>query len=46
MAQFDVHGFDGILTTLERFGRFDDVAPKMMEAGSAAKRSRRRGVKA
>lgn len=33
MAQFDVHGFDGILTTLERFGRFDDVAPKMMEAG-------------
>lgn len=33
MAQFDVHGFDEIMATLSRFGRFDDVAPKMMDAG-------------
>lgn len=33
MAQFDVHGFDELMASLDRLGRFDDVAPKMMEAG-------------
>lgn len=33
MAQFDVHGFDELMAKLDRLGRFDDVAPKMMEAG-------------
>ena len=33
MASFEVSGFDELLTTLERLGKFDEVAPKMMEAG-------------
>lgn len=33
MAQFDVHGFEGLLSELERLGRIDEVAPKMMKAG-------------
>lgn len=33
MASFDVHGFNGLLEDLERLGRFDDIAPRMMEAG-------------
>lgn len=33
MAEFDVHGFENLLTELDRLGRFDEVAPKMMNAG-------------
>ena len=33
MATFELDGFDELLTTLERLGRFDEVAPKMMDAG-------------
>lgn len=33
MAQLDFHGFDELLAKLDRLGRFDEVAPKMMEAG-------------
>lgn len=33
MAQFDVHGFEGLLSELERLGRIDEIAPKMMNAG-------------
>lgn len=33
MAQFDVNGFDELLRKLDRLGRFEDVAPKMMDAG-------------
>ena len=33
MATFELDGFDEILTTLEHLGRFDEVAPKMMDAG-------------
>lgn len=33
MASFDIKGFDGILSELERLGKFEEVAPKMMEDG-------------
>lgn len=33
MAEFDVHGFEGFLKDLDRLGCFEDVAPKMMDAG-------------
>lgn len=33
MAEFDVHGFENLLTELDRIGRTDEVAPKMMNAG-------------
>ncbi len=33
MAQFDVHGFDGLMAELDRMGHLDEVAPKMMDAG-------------
>lgn len=33
MAQLDVHGIDALLSKLDRLGRFEEVAPKMMEAG-------------
>ena len=31
MAQFDIHVFDELIVQLERMGRFDDIAPKMLE---------------
>lgn len=31
MAQFDIYGFDQLIAQLDRMGRFDDVAPKMLE---------------
>ncbi len=31
MAQFDIHGFDEISAQLDRLGRFDEIAPKMLE---------------
>ena len=33
MAQFDIRGFDSIMDEVERLGRFDEIAPKMMQAG-------------
>lgn len=33
MARFNVKGFDELLEELERIGKLDDVAPKMLEAG-------------
>lgn len=33
MARFDIEGFDDILAQLDRMACFDEVAPKMMEAG-------------
>ncbi len=36
MAQFDVQGVDSLLSKLDRLGRFEEVAPKMMEAGMEA----------
>ncbi len=33
MAVFELNGFEEFLTTLERLGRFDEVAPEMMDAG-------------
>ena len=33
MAQFDISGFDSLLSKLERLGQFENIAPKMMEAG-------------
>lgn len=33
MARFDIEGFDDILAQLDRMARFDEVAPKMMDAG-------------
>lgn len=31
MAQFDIQGLDQLIAKLDRLGRFDDVAPKMLE---------------
>lgn len=31
MAQFDIHGFDEMMAQLDRLGRFDEIAPKMLE---------------
>lgn len=31
MARFDIQGFDQLLTELDRLGRFDEIAPKMLE---------------
>lgn len=33
MASFEVKGFEELLTQLDKLGRFDEVAPKMMKAG-------------
>lgn len=33
MAQFDVHGFESLLSELNRLGKIEEVAPKMMKAG-------------
>ena len=33
MASFEINGFDELMATLDRLGRFEEVAPKMMEAG-------------
>lgn len=33
MASFEVRGFEELLTQLDKLGRFDEVAPKMMKAG-------------
>ena len=33
MASFDVSGVDELMASLERLGKFEEVAPKMMEAG-------------
>lgn len=33
MGQFDIHGFEGLFAELERLGRTEDIAPRMMEAG-------------
>ncbi len=33
MATFDVHGFDELLAKLNETGKFDEIAPEMMEAG-------------
>ena len=33
MARFEVKGFDGILSKLDRMGQFERIAPKMMDAG-------------
>lgn len=30
---FDVHGFDGLMAELDRMGRLNEIAPKMMKAG-------------
>jgi len=31
MPQFDIHGLDELIAQLDRMGRFDEVAPKMLE---------------
>lgn len=31
MAQFDVKGFDELIAQLDRMGRFEEIAPKMLE---------------
>ena len=31
MAQFELHGFDDLMMQLDRLGRTDEVAPKMLE---------------
>ena len=31
MAHFDIHGFDELMAELSRLGRFDEIAPKMLE---------------
>ena len=31
MAQFELHGFDDLMMQLDRIGRTDEVAPKMLE---------------
>ncbi|MEY8428700.1 hypothetical protein AALA00_13515 [Lachnospiraceae bacterium 46-15] len=31
MAQFDVRGLDELVATLERVGRLDEIAPKMLK---------------
>lgn len=31
MAAFDIKGLDELMTTLDRMGRFDEIAPKMLE---------------
>ena len=33
MAQFDIHGIDEFARKLERMGRLDEIAPKMLEDG-------------
>lgn len=33
MAEFDVHGFENLFAELERLGKSESAAPKMMEAG-------------
>ena len=33
MASFEINGFDELMATLDRLGRFEEVAPKMMESG-------------
>ena len=33
MASFEVRGFEELLAQLDKLGRFDEVAPKMMKAG-------------
>lgn len=33
MAQFDIQGIDDLMAKLDRLGRFETVAPKMLEAG-------------
>lgn len=33
MSQFDINGFDEMLSVLDRLGQFDRIAPQMMEAG-------------
>lgn len=33
MARFDVHGFEEMLQRLDRLGKFEEIAPKMMDAG-------------
>lgn len=33
MAQLDIHGCDDLLSKLNQLGRFEEVAPKMMEDG-------------
>lgn len=33
MAQFDVHGFESLFVELDRLGKSESAAPKMMEAG-------------
>ena len=33
MASFEVRGFEELLTQLDKLGRFDEAAPKMMKAG-------------
>lgn len=31
MAKFDIQGFDKLMTELDRLGRFEEIAPKMLE---------------
>ena len=31
MAKFEVNGLDGLMAQLDRLGRFDEIAPKMLE---------------
>ena len=33
MASFEVRGFETILSELDRIGKFEEIAPKMMEDG-------------
>lgn len=33
MAEFDVHGFETLFAELDRLGKSESAAPKMMEAG-------------
>ena len=33
MASFEARGFEELLTQLDKLGRFDEAAPKMMKAG-------------
>lgn len=33
MARFDTSGIDELMATLEKLGKFDEIAPEMMEAG-------------
>lgn len=33
MARFEVHGFEELMQRIDRLGKFEEIAPKMMDAG-------------